>query len=91
MANSYETEPLVLSHPNSPLFIPVPISIEKYLLLQCSEEAFEGPVTDNKLLASDGEADDLSRLNRGSNSEEIIEENMSHPGTPMMRDEKKRV
>ena len=86
-ANSYETEPLVQAHPNGPPFIPVPISIEKYLLLWCSEEAFKGPVTNNELSASDGEADDLLRLNRGSNSEEIIEEN-----TPLMtRDEKKRV
>jgi hypothetical protein len=86
-AKGYETEPTVHTHPKGPLFIPVPISIAQYLESRYSEDAMEGPLTDNELSMSDGEADVPSA---DSNSQGTFGENQPQPGRPMTRSEKRK-
>jgi hypothetical protein len=55
--------------PNCLLYFEATVSITEYLQSHCAEDAFGGPVTNNKLSESDGETGDLSWLELGSDSE----------------------
>ena len=86
-ANNYETEPTEHTHPDGPSYLKATISIAEYLR---SEDVFGGPITDNELSESDGEMDDLSWLESGSDPEGTDTENVPRPSFPKTRSEKQK-
>lgn len=73
---NYETEPSIHAPPDCLPYIEATITIAEYLRLHCSEDAFGGPVTDTELSESDGETDDLSWLDLGSEPESSNSQSM---------------
>ena len=84
-ANNYETELSEDTLPEGLPYFEATISIAQYLQ---SQDVFGGPLTDNELSESDGETDDLSWLEQGSESEGSKSESVPPQNPPKTHSKK---